>query len=314
MKRFFLTCYKWMKMIMGRDVLHVEQNIGTQFVAGELRGYFNNMVDKVYKCENLDETGIPYNVTDKGEKCQLLVSVLQYGLGNYDLYLSTGSEKYLISFKKCVEWVEKQQDINGGFNVYSGIANIEPEYSAMTQGEAASLLLRAYKQTGEGQHLKNAKRAIDFMLKDVKNGGTTVYEDKRFYFEELFDNGQSAILNGWIFALFGLYDYSIVSEEAGYEKKFHEAVNCLAESLKRYDRGYWSNYNQEKTICSPFYHKLHISQLEALTQISRRPEFEAYKVKWERQYNNKFWYAVAFIRKAVQKLSHYNDAKVVIIK
>lgn len=310
-----LNCYKWIKMLCGEDVLHVEQALGKNFVPAELQGYFNDLTDKVLRCETIDESDLPCNYTNTGEKCRLIVAVLQYGLGSYDLYLSTSEKKYYDKFIASVNYIAEKQKEDGSLDIYEGIKNLPEEKSAMTQGQAASLLLRAYKQTGEYKYFTKAKDAIDYMLRSTEDGGTTVYNtDQTFYFQELFDKGQNAILNGWIFAFFGLYDFCLVSDNEKYVKLMEKSIEYLAESIKKYDRKYWSDYNQENVIASPFYHKLHIAQLEALSMISDRKEFSYYKMKWERQYANRFIYFRAFTVKAFQKLKNPNDAKLVIVK
>lgn len=140
MKRLMLLCYKWLKMLCGKDVLHVEQGLGSMFVPGALKGYYNDMTDKVIKNENTDETGLPFNITASGEKCRLLVAVLQYGLGCYDLYLKTEDRKFLQKFNCCVSYVRERQCPDGRFNMYDGLSGTPEERSAMIQGEAASLL------------------------------------------------------------------------------------------------------------------------------------------------------------------------------
>ncbi|MBS5386561.1 MAG: hypothetical protein KHY31_04200 [Clostridiales bacterium] len=315
MKKFVMNCYKWIKMLCGKDVLHVEQTLGKKFVPDKLEGYFNNLTDKVLKCETVDESNLPCNYTNTGEKCRLIVAVLQYGLGSYDLYLTTSDKKYYSKFMASVKYIAEKQNDDGSFNVYEGMKNMPEEKSAMIQGQAASLFLRAYKQNGECKYFMQAKAAIDCMLRSVKEGGTTVYNgDNTFYFQELFDNGQDAILNGWIFAFFGLYDFCLVSDNEQYQKVKEESLEYLANSISKYDRKYWSNYNQENTIASPFYHKLHVAQLEALSMISKRKEFLYYKMKWDKQYMNKITYLRAFVVKAFQKLKNPNDSKLVIVK
>jgi len=48
-------------------------------------------------------------------------------------------------------------------------------------------------------------KAKDFMLKPISEGGTTEYAGDDVIFYE--DTDTPVILNGWIFSLWGLYDY-----------------------------------------------------------------------------------------------------------
>ena len=79
----------------------------------------------------------------------------------------------------------------------------------MAQGEGASVLLRAYTLTGNVSYREAAQKAVDFMLQDIEKGGTTEYADGKLVFREY--TNQPVVLNGWIFAWWGLYDYVLGS-------------------------------------------------------------------------------------------------------
>lgn len=38
---------KWTKMLLGKSPSHVNQNIGLCFLPNEIKGYYNNLTDKV---------------------------------------------------------------------------------------------------------------------------------------------------------------------------------------------------------------------------------------------------------------------------
>ena len=40
---------KWYKMLTGKSVLHVNQDIGKSFSSTEVKGYYNNLMEKVTK-------------------------------------------------------------------------------------------------------------------------------------------------------------------------------------------------------------------------------------------------------------------------
>ena len=124
---------KWAKMLTGRSLLHVNQGCGTCFVPGEVKGYFNDLTQKV-----LNDTGpmerheVPTYPTEAGVM-STPVGVFQYGLGAYDLYLTTGDEKYKDAFMTCADWaVSNLRDDGSWINpqVTKG-----SKLSSMTQGE-----------------------------------------------------------------------------------------------------------------------------------------------------------------------------------
>jgi hypothetical protein len=80
----------------------------------------------------------------------------------------------------------------------------------MAQGEGVSLLVRAYVDTGKNSYLQYAKKAVDFMLTDIEEGGTTSYNGNECIFLEY--PHRKAVLNGWIFSWWGLYDYVLITK------------------------------------------------------------------------------------------------------
>ncbi len=297
---------KWINMIVGKSILHAKQSKGKIYSKDKVLGYYNDMSNKVLQCKTLDEYGIPFNVIDTGEKVYFPIAIFQYGLGAYDLYLLNDNEEYLEKFKKCVEWALKMQMSNGAWNTF-GCVNATNPYSAMSQGEGASLLLRAYLEFNNDDYLIAAKNAIDFMLKSVAEGGTTIYDRDDLYLKEFID--KPVVLNGWIFAIFGLYDYCKVSNDDRYATILNRTLNTLAKEIKNFDNGYWSKYDIEEKLTSPFYHHLHIAQLDVLYELFKIDVFLQYSLKW-RYYTKKYINKIkAFIVKAFQKVSEKRNSE-----
>ena len=170
----------------------------------------------------------------------------------------------------------------------------------MAQGEGASLLLRANKYYNDERYFLAAKKAIDLMLTPLEEGGTSKYAENELFLMEFMD--LPCVLNGWIFALFGLYDLTLVCEEEKYKDALQLTLNTLEKHLSDFDLGYWSKYDMEKMITSPFYHKLHIAQLKALIMIEPNSVFSEIMVKFEK-YQNSWWNrSRAFIKKVWQKV------------
>ena len=59
-------------------------------------------------------------------------------------------------------------------------------------------MLRAYKLFADETYFESAKKAIDFMLIDLNEGGTSHYINDGLMLMEF--TNQAAVLNGWIFA------------------------------------------------------------------------------------------------------------------
>jgi len=299
-----LTLYnirKWYKMLTGKSVMHVNQNLGKCFERAELKGYYNNLTEKVTMLPQLLNTDeLPQYLTTKGAWIVFPVDIFQYGLGAYDLFLITREDIYLKKFRQCVEWTLLHQEPSGAWDNFSFRYPNNP-YGAMAQGEAASLLLRAYCQFGRSDCLDAAHRAIDYMITPLEDGGTTLFKDDQVILMEY--THLPAVMNGWIFAWWGLYDFVLASKDEGiYQRLLERSVRSLVEKLPSFTNGFWSMYDLDGHIASPFYHHLHIAQMQAMYQLTGNDVFNSYALQWKRYENNAWFRGCAFCVKAWQKL------------
>ena len=294
---------KWIKMLRHDSILHVEQNEGRYYSVSEVAGYYNNFCGKVESTKNFDEVGIPQNIASHGnekEKVYFPIAIFQYGLGAYDLWLETRKSDYYTDFLAMADWAVKNQEESGAWDTF-GVLHYNNPYSSMSQGEGASLLARAYKETENRKYYIACKKAIEFMLLPIENGGTCVYTDTGLILKEYPD--KAPVLNGWIFSAFGLFDAWKITAEDKYLEAWEKASNEIRCSLNRFDDGHWSYYDLSGKLTSPFYHSLHIELLKALNHLSPDEEYEKYIKKWSAESNNWFWKKTAFVRKALQKIS-----------
>lgn len=302
---------KWLKMLCGKSILHVMQDEGKVFSRDEVRGYYNNFTEKLLKPGALlDETGLVYNLTNEGKHIYFSIAIFQYGLGAYDLYLITGQEKYWQLFMRAVDWAMQCQQPNGAWDTFSVVGMANP-YSAMAQGEGASLLARAYVATGEAEYLRAAKQAVDFMCLSVTDGGCAEYVDETVRFKEYIDG--PVVLNGWIFSIWGIYDYCKASNDSAYLSLVQQAVHSLAEDISAFDGGYWSKYDRGRKMASPFYHQLHISQLRVMYTLFDESVFLEYADKWKRYQQNRLYASLALVVKGYQKLVEKSSSPIVIV-
>ncbi|WP_323720631.1 D-glucuronyl C5-epimerase family protein [Acetomicrobium sp.] len=309
--------YKWYKMLTGKSIQHVPQGEGRVYSKTSLRGYYNDLTNKFLgvtgATQALDEQGIPIHRLANGQRVYFPTAVAQYGLGAYDVWLLKGDRKAYNAFLRCADWLLKDQDRMGGWSVWprAGIAKGCP-YSAMTQGEGASLLYRAGLETGEIRFNKAADMAIGLMLKPINEGGTANYEQEKLVLEECPHITPSAILNGWIFAIFGLYDGVLVTKRADWGQALQKTIDTLEIELHCYDAGYWSYYDRAGHLASPFYHDLHINLLRVLAKLAGREAFLLMAERWDRYRENNIYYVRAFLTKAYQKLK--DPGEVVFVK
>lgn len=289
---------KWMKMLLGNSVYHVNQGEGKSYSITEVKGYYNDLTEKVTKF-GLQDDSIPKSFVDTGEEIYFSIAIFQYGLAAYDLYLHNNDESMLNKFKACVDWAINNQQEDGGWDTFS-FEDKEHPYSSMAQGEAISLLVRAYITFGDPIYRIAADKALEFMLKPIEEGGTTVYNSNGIFLHEC--TNEPCILNGWIFSAWGLFDYAKAFKNKRILDVWNDTVKTMAISLPDYDNGYWSKYSSQTTIASPFYHKLHISQLNVMYRLTGNIIFEEYAKRFTKYQNCWFCRKRAFFYKAWQKI------------
>ena len=288
-------------MLCGKSLLHVNQELGKCFDTNGIKGYYNDLTEKVTRQpELLGNDALPQHPTKEGELVYFPVAIFQYGLAAYDLFLQTGDEQYKAKFRQCVEWTLANQEPSGAWNNFF-FSYPEHPYGAMAQGEGASLLIRGYQESGDTRYLDAAQQAIDFMLTPLADGGTAVYEDTDIILLEY--THLPAVMNGWIFAWWGLYDYVKATHDDGiYRQRMEQSLLALEKRLNMFTETYWSKYDLDIRIASPFYHHLHIAQMQAMFQLTGHQIFDDFARRWQADEKNWLHKKRAFITKVFQKI------------
>lgn len=305
--KIFKLIKRWINMLVGKSSFHVEQGIGKYYSSEEIRGYYNDLTNKVSNRTILDDDGIPINTTITNIETYFPISIFQYGLGLYDLYLKSNEDEYKKKFMKIVSWAEENIDLYGMWDCMGKLNDrCHKTQSSMCQSEGVSILLRGYVISKNKKYMVLAQKALDFMLKDIKDGGTTLYINDDVIFEEYVSDDNLSVLNGWIFSIFGLFDYTLISNEEKYRVILDKSLDTMCKYLKLYDRKYWSNYDLKGTIASPAYHDLHIRQLSILYSLFGRVEFKDFSEKWEKMQKSKINRYRAMFIKLKQKIFKNN--------
>ncbi|GEM90763.1 hypothetical protein ODE01S_21970 [Oceanithermus desulfurans NBRC 100063] len=294
-------------MLVGRSYYHMPQNLGKAFVPGWLEGYFNDLTAKTEWPGPVDNKGIPVNVAEDGKRVYFITTIVQKALGHWDMWLITKRPGEREHFLKLCDWLVENQDRQGGWSLWPQLGLDFPSpYSAMSQGEAVSALVRAWSIAQERVYLGAASRALSVMLRTIREGGTLRTVQEGSILEEVPAQTPNGILNGWIFALFGLYDYLLVQDDSQVRSAMEETLGTLIAYLPRYSTGYWSYYDLTGILASPFYHKLHIAQLQALELAFPMQERILFQIRegWTRQLQSPVCKARAIGAKAYQKLKN----------
>jgi len=212
-------------------------------------------------------------------------TIAQYAFGLLYEYNRNGDKEKLNLFKKCADWFVENVKHKGNYGVWEHtwiepVYNIKPPWiSAMTQGEAISLLLRAYQIFSQSEYLDTAEKALN-SFKET----SIVYIDENgnIWLEENPIAPSNHILNGFIFALLGLFDYYRIKKNEESFYLWSEGIKTLEKNLHLYDSGYWSRYDLLfRRITSEVYHNIHIHQLKVLYTLTESKVFYTFYKRWE---------------------------------
>lgn len=298
---------------------HGKPLLNQYFVPGELGPYYMPFYQKADYSAHTDDRGIP--ILDYHGEVGLQynpIAIAQYGLGNYNLHLKDGESSRFDNFISAAQWlVDNLEKNQSGLWVWSHHFDWEyrdtlkaPWYSALSQGQGISLLLRAHKETQHPEYREVAQKAFQAFKAKVDEGGV-VYEDNQgnLWLEEAIVDPPTHILNGFLWALWGIYDYQLHFSDQGAERLFKECLKTLEINLPTYDIGFWSLYEHSgtrlKMIASPFYHSLHIVQLRVMYRLTTLDIFRDYADKWENYSKRIFNRYLALLYKIAFKLLYY---------
>jgi len=285
----------------------------------ELGEYYMSFAEKADYAGHHDSAGVP--MLDYHGRIGMQynpIAIAQWGLGNYNLYRRGRSEGRRKKFLLATEWLLNNLETNSaGVSVWNHHFDWEyrsplraPWYSGLAQGQGISLLARAQQATSEAKYIDAAGRAFESFLKPVDEGGV-IFSDERGdpWIEEYLVFPPTHILNGFIWALWGVYDYCLATGSSRARQLFERCVGTLRRNLDRYDLGFWSLYEQSGTrlpmVASPFYHQLHIVQLKILARLSGEDSFNAHADRWERYARSRAKRTRALCYKGAFKLGYY---------
>jgi hypothetical protein len=129
-----------------------------------------------------------------------------------------------------------------------------PWTSGLSQGTALQVLARAYARFHDTVYLETAQRALGIFEKAPPAGVRAAMKPGVWYVQYTYAP-RDLILNGFIQALVGIYDYTKLSGDPRGARLFEAGDAQGRVAVPRYDTGGWSRYDQssESTLS---YHEL----------------------------------------------------------
>lgn len=249
-----------------------------------------------------DDRGIPMLVWN-GESHYHPYITATCGLNAFNHTILTGEAEAEV--RLLADELITLQDERGAFQYpfawhhYLSQQDLEPGWaSAIAQGRALSLFARAYSLFGDKRYLDAGRKALQYLITPVDRGGvmTTLHDldpslSDFIFFEEYVSKPSNYVLNGYMFALIGLYDWSKLPDNVEADQSlaatyFDKGIDTLIHLLPYYDLGNISSYDlgyitfKKRSKVKTGYHILHILQLRVLQDLNGHPQLKFYAEKW----------------------------------
>jgi hypothetical protein len=238
--------------------------------------------------DRFDEIGLPVRPSKyHSHEIHNYSTLFAFALGHWDFYLETGRESHLAKVIDVCDYAIKTAHVSADGAVLLR-AEGETEHSgppsALYQGEAMSVLCRAWQATGNRRYLEIALGCLEPFKLPIEAGGVLgrISSIVAPWYEEYPTLPLNHVLNGMAYSLFGLWDLTMTGQDPRARELFDVGINSLVRALPLFDLGYWSLYwvseNGKNYTASMGYHNLHICQLTALYHQTRREDLHQFAV------------------------------------
>jgi len=235
--------------------------------------------------DSFDPDGLPLRrFRAEGVSVHLFSKMFAYALGHWERYLRTGESRDAQALILVADYVLRNADCSDGgcaLRMERPGKGHSGEISAMDQGMAMSVLGRAFRASRDLEYLNAAERCLQAFQKSVEDDGVVSRFSaiESIWFEEHTLYPIRHILNGMVFALWGLWELVRFAGDSRAEALFSQGLSSLEKALGLYDTGFWSRYwvaeDERHYMASMKYHNLHICQLEVLGLMTGSDSFRS---------------------------------------
>lgn len=266
-----------------------------------LRAYPQNFEAKIGLIQSVDNKGVI--MLDYKGNLGLQYNpnaIAQLALGYYDRILRGDDYQknfvtqatYFLDHGRIVENDILLWEYNFPFEMHNYL--YAPWRSALAQGQGISVCLRTYLLSKDARYLEAAQKAFHSFRYLAREHPGGVLDDFNGYtwLEEYIVNPPNHVLNGFIWALWGIRDYAVFFNDAYAWDLWNACLKTLRENLENYDLGFWTSYDMENSEKQPtmpssiYYQRLHVIQMEAMYALTGDPVFYFYAQRWKSQLSN----------------------------
>lgn len=233
------------------------------------------------------------------------VTIAEYGLGLWSRHLAAPDAQLRSRFLAQADWFVSSLRPLPGFGVWLHEFEFpiyqlkSPWVSAMAQGQGISVLLRAFQLTDDARYLDAASSAFGAFGYSIQAGGVASRENGEVWLEEYPTSPRTHVLNGFVYALWGVLDFARVTGSDDAHRLWQEGIATLRGNLWRYEIACWSRYDLlSRQIAVPHYHRLHVRQLEVLASLTGDAVLRAYHQRWQSYLDGAYWWRRTAEKKA----------------
>lgn len=234
---------------------------------------------------NLDENDVPIVRYEFGDY-RNPVTTAQNAIAFHQKFLQTGNDGDKQSFLNNADWLcDNLADDNFLHYEFDFQHWVELDtfpagwVSGMAQGEALAVLSVAYFLSNDERYLEAADRIFSTLH---TTGGEYwcfyIDEEDYYWLEEYPSDDLCHVLNGFLFGLWGLWDYYVVSGNTESLSLFQAGIRTIADHYHLYRMGENRSMYCFHRIYSDTYHEMHLEQLDGYTRWFDIPEFRVAKL------------------------------------
>jgi heparosan-N-sulfate-glucuronate 5-epimerase len=237
-----------------------------------------------------DSRGIPLRDFGPPLGARYLPSrIAAYGLGHWNRWLREKRTDNAEEFRRAADWfLNAHRD--GRYEHDFAVAGLPSGWiSCIAQGEAVSVLTRAFRQTQDVAYVDAARNAVAWLVRSEASGGLrSSLPDGSPFLEEYPGSQYRHVLNGCLYAAVGISDLLQIDDCADAElaEFFVALTSGIARNLHNWDVGGWSAYDYAlqpgvaRNLNTMTYQLLQVALLDYLADVSGDERLRDTSTRW----------------------------------
>ena len=236
--------------------------------------------------EYFDQDSVPVQIKN-GEMYYNPVFTSLYGIRYVDAFIRSEDSYYLTLAKRIADRLVEESRADNQILLFPYNFEFEyshedrfqtPWYSGMAQGRMLTFFVRMYGVTNESKYLEWAHQTFETfkLIKNQDHDWIGYIDNENYYWIEEYPAEKPIhVLNGFIYAIYGLYDYYLLTKD---EESLH-LLNASVTTIENYigdfrNPGGICSYDLKNRFLNSDYHDIHVDQLNMLFAITGETYFK----------------------------------------